>query len=271
MPIRPAGKCLSVATSLRPLAPCKLTPITSHWSKLSPSTRALSTENSDWHEQRARTQEHPRWQATPPRMTAPVRSKPPVFNNHYRVNESQELLDKVFDNVLGRNGHRLLPEEVMWLCVTHKGFDHGRRGYNDRLAFFGRRIVNLHRSLAIVSRSPTIPTHPRDVYGRVPFQHPALDGVRNLLGIESKDSDEIEDPRFLGGKQEIAHLADRYGLLRVIRWKPKNARNLVSSGYELVISQALLAIVGAVALHKGGEVANTIVQERIIDPLRMAS
>lgn len=137
----------------------------------------------------------------------------------------------------------------MWLCVTHKGFDHGRRGYNDRLAFFGliqtplepigtvangkistgRRIVNLHRSLAIVSRSPTIPTHPRDVYGRVPFQHPALDGVRNLLGIESKDSDEIEDPRFLGGKQEIAHLADRYGLLRVIRWKPKNVLADLSS------------------------------------------
>jgi len=32
----------------------------------------------------------------------------------------------------------MLTEEVKWLAVTHKSFDQGRRGYNDRLAFFGR-------------------------------------------------------------------------------------------------------------------------------------
>ena len=31
----------------------------------------------------------------------------------------------------------MLTDEVKWLAVTHKSFDHGRRGYNDRLAFFG--------------------------------------------------------------------------------------------------------------------------------------
>ena len=75
-----------------------------------------------------------------------------------------------------------------------------------------------------MSRSPPRPAPPLpDAYGRVPFQHPALDGVRRLLVFDRTDSDEIEDdPRFLGGKQEIAHLADQYGLLSVVRWKPKN-------------------------------------------------
>lgn len=137
MPLRLSGKCLSVATPLRRLNPCKFESITSHWPKPTPSPRTLHTESSDRDEQQPETQEYPRWKATPPRMVAPVRSKPPVPNNHYPVNESQELLDEVFDNVLGRNGHQVLPEEVMWLAVTHKSFDHARRGYNDRLAFFG--------------------------------------------------------------------------------------------------------------------------------------
>lgn len=43
------------------------------------------------------------------------------------------------------------------------------------------------------------------------------------------------------------------------------------SGLHVVISQALYAIVGAVALQKGGEVADTVVRERILDPLGLHS
>ena len=32
----------------------------------------------------------------------------------------------------------MLSEETKWLAVTHKSFDHGRRGFNDRLAFLGK-------------------------------------------------------------------------------------------------------------------------------------
>lgn len=71
-------------------------------------------------------------------MTAPFRSKPPVEDNEFPVNESQELLDQAYERVLGRGGDKMLSEEVKWLAITHKSFDHGRRGYNDRLAFFGR-------------------------------------------------------------------------------------------------------------------------------------
>jgi large subunit ribosomal protein L15 len=31
----------------------------------------------------------------------------------------------------------MLSEEVKWLAITHKSFDQGRRGFNDRLANMG--------------------------------------------------------------------------------------------------------------------------------------
>ena len=38
------------------------------------------------------------------------------------------------------------------------------------------------------------------------------------------------------------------------------------SGQDAVLSQALYAIVGAVALQNGGEVANRVARERILNP-----
>ena len=43
--------------------------------------------------------------------------------------------------------------------------------------------------------------------------------------------------------------------------------NLEGSGITAVMTQALYAIVGAVALQKGGEVANNVVRDRIMNPL----
>ena len=79
-----------------------------------------------------------KWREAPYRMTAPHRSKPPTFKpNHFPINRNPEVLDSVYVRVLGEGGDRALTEEVKWLAVTHKSFDHGRRGYNDRLAFLG--------------------------------------------------------------------------------------------------------------------------------------
>ena len=71
-------------------------------------------------------------------MMAPVRSKPQVLNNNFVVNKDPETLDIVYNRVLGPGGKDMLTEEVKWLAVTHKSFDHGRRGYNDRLSYLGR-------------------------------------------------------------------------------------------------------------------------------------
>lgn len=84
----------------------------------------------------------PRWRTTPARMKAPFRSKPPPLKpSYFPVNEDPKVLDKVYVEVLGNNGDQVLTEEVKWLAVTHKSFDQGRRGYNDRLAFLGTMAV----------------------------------------------------------------------------------------------------------------------------------
>ncbi len=107
------------------------------------STKSLSTsskhhEEAELYGNRGRElRTERRWETTPPRMMAPVRSKPPVEDNDYIVNKDPEKLDRVYIKMLGRGGDEMLTDEVKWLAVTHKSFDHGRRGYNDRLAFLG--------------------------------------------------------------------------------------------------------------------------------------
>lgn len=79
-------------------------------------------------------------------MTAPYRSRPRHSQDEHKVNDDPRRLDHVYIKLLGNGGERVLTDEVKWLAVTHKSFDHGRRGYNDRLAFLGRTI-NLVRWL----------------------------------------------------------------------------------------------------------------------------
>ncbi|KAG9808696.1 hypothetical protein KCU68_g21514, partial [Aureobasidium melanogenum] len=68
-------------------------------------------------------------------------------------------------------------------------------------------------------------------------------------------------------KQRLASLARQYGLDAVVRWKPRNVDNLSSSGVDVVLAHTLYSIVGAVAMEKGGDFANKIVRERILNPL----
>lgn len=153
----------------------------------------------------------------------------------------------------------MLTDEVKWLAVTHKSFDHGRRGFNDRLAFLGQRIIQLQTSLTLLHGSSVTPfPETQDQYGREPFRHPALDGLAGVT-LESKHQ--------ILNLARTAQLADKYGLTSVVRWKPKKMINLQGSGVHKVTSVALYAIVGAVALQKGGEVANNVVKERILWPL----
>lgn len=203
----------------------------------------------------------------------------------------------------------MLTEDVKWLAVTHKSYDHGRRGFNDRLAFLGmprstssgqsrrrsnkltwrvgvgKRLVDVHTTLALVHAAPDpLSAQATDQYGRVPFQHPALGGLQNVT---------LQAKARMGDKRRVSQLAQQYGLGDVVRWKPKKvslvyfysvrygqnpltrvlkpqATNLLGSGSEVVLAQALYAIVGAVALQRGGESAVTVVRERILQPLGLS-
>lgn len=122
---------------------CQCASLLSNRTILPKSTRNFTTtsERPDQEERygnRGRElREGPRWQSTPPRMTAPVRSRPQKVHNAFVVNEDPARLDYIYDQVLGGGGREMLTDEVKWLAVTHKSFDHGRRGFNDRLAFLG--------------------------------------------------------------------------------------------------------------------------------------
>lgn len=82
--------------------------------------------------------QRPRWSYTPQQMKAPY---PPQrikdTTKPWQCNNDPEKLDRFYIMFLGRGGDTVLTEEVKWQAITHKSFDQGRRGFNDRLAFFG--------------------------------------------------------------------------------------------------------------------------------------
>ena len=81
----------------------------------------------------------PRWKQTPERMMAigPHPGSKKVVP--YQVNEDPEVLDAFYERLLdGRKEVAAISEEIRWVAVTHKSFDHGRRGFNERLAFLGK-------------------------------------------------------------------------------------------------------------------------------------
>ena len=203
------------------------------------SRRRITTSSRLSSEIEVENAERPRWQYTPPAMVAPVRLRSYKPHNEYEVNEDPRTLDQVYQNVLGRGKHLLLTEEVRWLAITHKSFDQGRRGYNDRLAFLGnkhisfsikfvltilfagKRIVDLQTSLALLSSPGSVATDlPPDPFERTPFEHPSLDLLPQLNAtMRSHMSD----------RRRLAAVAENYGLLTVLRWKPRKVYQPVSN------------------------------------------
>jgi len=93
----------------------------------------------------------PRYARTPEAMRAPVSLKRHLPANRFLCNEDPAVLGRVFVALLGTGGDRVLSDEVMWLAVTHKSFDQGRRGYNDRLSCIGACCSSLSISLISLS------------------------------------------------------------------------------------------------------------------------
>lgn len=113
---------------------------TSHASRTSsstpPSQRSFAT--APYTSSEPESEEiRPRWQSTPRGMTMPFRIRPMDKNNQWRVNDDPKKLNDFYVRMLGPGGDSLLSEETKWLAVTHKSFDQGKRGFNDRLSYFG--------------------------------------------------------------------------------------------------------------------------------------
>ncbi|KAI4760900.1 RNase III domain protein [Aureobasidium sp. EXF-3400] len=227
-------------------------------------TQSTNSHSYATTESESTTKYTPRWAATPSRMAMPVRARPGPRQRQsapFVVNEDASLLDTAYNSFLGKNGDTILPEEIKWLAVTHKSFDHARRGFNDKLAFLGKTLCNVQCSLALLEQ----PSRPEDRFPverirnqHKSYAHPAMRGLHHVSDFAKQQT---------LSKERLASLARQYGLNAVVRWKPRNVDNLSSSGVDVVLAHTLYSIVGAVAMEKGGEFANKIVRERILNPL----
>lgn len=148
-------------------------------------------------------------------------------------------------------------QHEQWLALTHKSFDHGRRGFNDRLAYLGKRILDLQASLALLSTAPMSSSTTAATDSNI-FQHPSLHGLENITPLARNEA---------LNKTRVARVAYTYGLDKVVRWKPKKSDRLEGSGIESVLAQTVYAIIGALALQRGGEVAARVAKERVLGPL----
>jgi large subunit ribosomal protein L15 len=143
-----------------------------------------------------------------------------------------------------------------WIALTHKSFEHGAQGFNDRLAFLGKRLVDMQVSLALLSRPD--PQHSSSLPLEDVYSHPALRGLENVS--ESSKQGVLQ-------KSRLARLAATYKIPAAVRWKPRKSDNLAASGQDVIMAHTMYSMVGALALRQGGEIATRVVRERIIRPL----
>ncbi|KAK3291809.1 ribonuclease-III-like-domain-containing protein [Chaetomium fimeti] len=230
--------------------------------RLGQPVRQLSTSASRRNEAVETTPEQekrPRWSYTPERMKGPGFSINVVKDPSRTIwhnNEDPAKLDAMYMRLLGSKGDRMLPDEIKWLAVTHKSFDQGRRGFNTRLAYFGRLIVSLETTRHILVTPAAAEDSPiQDPFNREPFQHSALANVDKL---------NIKQPMDVASKEKIAKLAIDVGLPEVTRWKPRMPEHLEGSGFIAVLNTSLFAIVGAISLQHGAETAQQVVREKIL-------
>ncbi|KAK2756463.1 hypothetical protein FQN54_005356 [Arachnomyces sp. PD_36] len=198
-------------------------------------------------------------------MKAPISLRSDPNKRLFQVNSDPAVLDEYYMRMLGSGGEAMLSEEVKWQAITHKSFDQGRRGYNDRLAFLGKWIVQLQTSLSLVQDRPAhVMDTPagEDSHGREPFRHASLEGLEGLTHTARSN---------VINKKHLAQLGQKYGLQKVLRWEPKNPNNLAASGFELVLAHTMYAIIGAIAMERGGVVANQVARERILNPLGLGN
>ncbi|KAK3360454.1 ribonuclease-III-like-domain-containing protein [Lasiosphaeria hispida] len=245
----------SLSSTCKVLRQCRPSALTAAPVRPFSSTIARSFEYDAEPEQNQR----PRWSYTPEKMKGPGFSINIVKDprrKEWSCNEDPAVLDAMYNRLLGPQGEKMLPDEIKWLAITHKSFDQGRRGFNTRLAYYGRHILAFEATRSIlVSPAGLSETVTPDAFNRTHFSHPALASADKLSN---------QQPQEIIQKEKMAKLAVEIGLPEVLRWKPRLPENLEGSGLTVVLNQTLYAIIGAISLQHGAEVAHKVARERFL-------
>ncbi|ODQ54071.1 hypothetical protein SAICODRAFT_70322 [Saitoella complicata NRRL Y-17804] len=163
------------------------------------------------------------------------------IRQNFDVNDDIEVVQAQIKKLTGET----LPDAVAWQAVTHKSFAHGKEGYNDKLAFMGRRVLKFHLALQLASRESSRPS------------------AINNKAIESVTSARLDNAT---KASTLFSVAQNMGLniQDVMRWKPKQTGDLELSGVKGVVGDCLTAMIGAVFMTKGGQAAEELVVKKVL-------
>ncbi|CCG80954.1 Putative uncharacterized protein [Taphrina deformans PYCC 5710] len=142
-----------------------------------------------------------------------------------------------------------LDDKVAVQVFTHKSHRHGAEGYNEKLAFLGRRVLEVRVSEYLLAR-PT--SSPSAIAGR---------DVDALVGERIRD---------VSNADRVGRFALRHEpFAALMRWKARDERDPVASGQVKVASETLLALIGALELQAGALSAKEFVTRTVIPGLRI--
>ncbi|KAA8912445.1 ribonuclease-III-like-domain-containing protein, partial [Sphaerosporella brunnea] len=197
-----------------------------------------------------------------PRAPYPIRAR-----KYFAVNDDPKVLNEMYLKLFGKDMR--LTEEAKWQAVTHKSFDHGRQPYNAKLRFLGKKLLELHASFHLLER-PLKGSGLKDKEGK-PQKYFSLEGAQYqspepFLHDDYKNLENVSSTRIEGyiSTARLLPLAKEVELHKVMRWKPAQINDLDRSGQDVVAMECLYAIVGAVALQKGGKIAGEFIDERVL-------
>ena len=161
----------------------------------------------------------------------------------------------------------------------------------------GKQAIVLEVTKNIISSQP--PQAPADPFGRQPFEHPSLAGLENFAVKQPHDVISREALHKLG--MEVGLLKVLRWKPRLVSWRSAlllgtplrfqeeliflgychvlqitianlltlllQPENLPGSGVQVVLSGAIHAVIGAIQLQHGAEVASRVIQEKLLKRL----
>ncbi|ODQ65573.1 hypothetical protein NADFUDRAFT_82603 [Nadsonia fulvescens var. elongata DSM 6958] len=140
-----------------------------------------------------------------------------------------------------------LPDSLALQVLTHKSFQHGFKGYNEKLALIGDKLLKVHIDSYAIQQEST-----------------------NVTRVNQINFDCLGSPmnKFLSNTNVLGEFALRHGLTDSIYWKCRldnlGQSSPADSGLYSVAEKTMTAIVGAISLHHGGAKAAQFVNQKLL-------